>query len=278
MLAVALALGASLAFGVADFLGGAAARRLALLTVLLLSQLAGLAGIVVVVALRGDGPPDATSLAWGVLAGLFGAAAITALYHGLAVGLMSVVAPLAATAAVIPVIAGVVIGETPSALQNGGIALALVGVVLVSRSSNGGVGGRFAAGAGLGLLSALLIGSLLTAFDAASEQDPYWATLVLRTVTATIFVAAALVRRPPLRVGRPALAGLAVIGLLDLAGTTLFAVASTEGLVGIVSVLSSLYPVVTVALARVFLGERLSGAQAAGVFAAFGGIALIALG
>jgi drug/metabolite transporter (DMT)-like permease len=278
MLAVALALGASLAFGVADYLGGAAARRLALLTVLLLSQLAGLAGIVVVVGLRGEGPPDTASLAWGALAGLFGAAAITALYHGLAVGLMSVVAPLAATAAVIPVIAGVVIGETPSSVQNGGIAVALLGVILVSRSSSEGSAGRFAAGAGLGLLAALLIGALLTAFETASDQDPYWATLALRTVTATIFLAAALVRRPPLRVSRRALAGLVLIGLLDLAGTTLFAVASTEGLVGIVSVLSSLYPVVTVALARVFLGERLSGVQASGVVAAFGGIALIAIG
>lgn len=278
MLAVALALGASLAFGVADYLGGAAARRLALLTVLLLSQLAGLAGIVVVVALRGEGPPDTTSLAWGALAGLFGAAAITALYHGLAVGLMSVVAPLAATAAVIPVIAGVVIGETPTSVQNGGIAVVLLGVILVSRSSSEGTTGRFAAGAGLGLLAALLIGALLTAFETASDQDPYWATLTLRTVTAMIFLAAALVRRPPLHVGRRALAGLVLIGLLDLAGTTLFAVASTEGLVGIVSVLSSLYPVVTVALARVFLGERLSGIQAAGVVAAFGGIALIAVG
>lgn len=278
MLAVVLALGASLAFGVADYLGGAAARRMALLTVLLLSQLAGLAGIAVLVALRGEGPPDAASLGWGVAAGLLGAAAITVLYHGLAVGLMSVVAPLAATAAVIPVIAGVVIGEAPSRLQNAGIALTLAGVILVSRSSGEGSGGRVAAGAGLGLLAALLIGSLLTAFDAASDQDPYWATLVLRTVTATIFVAAALVRRPPIRVSRRALAGLAVIGLLDLAGTTLFAVASREGLVGVVSVLSSLYPVVTVALARVFLGERLSAVQSAGVLGAFGGIALIAAG
>jgi drug/metabolite transporter (DMT)-like permease len=147
----------------------------------------------------------------------------------------------------------------------------------VSRSAAEG-DSRFAVGAGLGLLAALLIGCFLVTFDAASEGDPYWATLVVRSGTVSIFAVATLVSRPPLRVTRADAVTLAVIGLLDVAATTLFAVATTEGLVGVVSVLSSLYPVVTVALARAFLGERLSRAQAAGVAAAFAGIALIAAG
>jgi drug/metabolite transporter (DMT)-like permease len=277
MFAVALALGASLAFGVADYLAGAAARRLALLTVLVLSQCAGLVAIVVLVAARGEGPPDPGSFGWAALGALLGAGAVAALYRGLAVGLMSVVAPLAATAAAVPVVAGLMIGEAPTALQNAGIAVALIGVVLVSRSASGG-GGRFAAGAGLGLLAALLIGCFLVTFDAASEGDPYWATLIVRSGTVSIFVLVALLRRPQLRVTRADAVGLAVIGLLDVAATMLFAVATTEGLVGVVSVLSSLYPVVTVALARAFLDERFSRAQAVGVVAAFAGIALIAAG
>ena len=276
MAAVLLALGSSLAFGVGDFLGGVAARRLTVLTVLVLSQLVGLAGIVVVVAVRGAGPPGADSLALGLGAALFGAAGITLLYRGLAVGLMSVVAPIAATAAVIPVVTGALTGEGTSWAQNAGIALALGGVVLVSREEAGAVArGRLAAGAGLGLAAALAIGLFLVVFDRAAEDDPYWASLAVRLGSVAIFVAAALVRRPPLRVGAPTLAVLAAVGLLDLTGTTLFAVASTKGLVGVVSVLSSLYPVATVALARIFLGERLGASQALGVAAAFGGVVLI---
>jgi drug/metabolite transporter (DMT)-like permease len=278
VLAIGLALGASLGFGVADFLAGLSARRLPLLVVLGLTQLVGLASIAAVVAVRFEGPPGAGSLGWAALAGVFGAAAVAALYRGLAVGLMSVVAPIAATAAVIPVIAGVAIGEAPAPLQNAGIGLALAGVVLASRATAEAGRSGLAAGAGLGLLAALFIGSFLVVFDAASEGDPYWATLVVRIETVAIFAVAALVLRPAAALARQDAVALVAIGVLDLTATALFAVSTTKGLVGVVSVLSSLYPVVTVALARALLGERLSTVQAAGVATAFAGVALIAMG
>jgi drug/metabolite transporter (DMT)-like permease len=279
MPAVALSLFSSLSFGVADFLGGLASRRLALLTVLLISQTVGLAGIAAVVAVRAEAAPGGSFVPLGLLAAAFGTIGIAALYRGLAVGAMSVVAPIAATAAVVPVLYGALTGESPTRLQYAGIGLALVGVVLVSWADSPPTGGRrLAGGAGLGMLAAAFIGLFFIAFDGASDEDPYWAAFVLRVGSTSLLAAVALAMRPPLRVPARTAAALAPIGLLDLAGNTLFAVATTKGLIGVVSVLSSLYPVATVALARTVLGERLRTAQAAGVAGAFAGVVLIAAG
>jgi drug/metabolite transporter (DMT)-like permease len=279
--AVILALGASLSFGVADFFGGVAARRLAVLVVLLVSQAAGLAGIAIVVLVRGDGPPDAAFVPLALLSSALGIVGLAALYRGLAIGMMSVVAPIAAVAACVPVLSGIATGETPTGLQNAGIALALGGVILVSLArSEGTVRAGLAAGAGLGLVAAACFGGFLVAFDRAAEDDPYWATLVLRVGSVSLLVLFALLAgpRPSLALGAATFLFLVSIGLLDVAGNTLFAVASTKGLVGVVSVLSSLYPIATVALARIVLGERLHARQAAGVVCALAGVALIAAG
>jgi len=277
--AILLSLSSSLSFGVADFLGGVASRRSPVVIVLLVSQAVGLAAIAVLVAARADGPPDAVFVPLAVLSAAFGTAGVAALYRGLATGLMSVVAPIAAAAAVIPVVWGAVRGDAPTALQNGGIALALGGVVLVSRTrTRPGADARLAAGAGLGLVAAVLFGLFLVSFEAASRDDPYWAVLALRISSVAMLAAAALVLRPSLRTGRRGLGVLAVIGLLDVAGNAFFAVATTKGLIGVVAVLSSLYPIVTIGLARLLLRERLHPLQTAGVGAALAGVGLIAAG
>jgi drug/metabolite transporter (DMT)-like permease len=277
--AVLLSLASSLSFGVADFLGGVAARRLAVVTVLLISQAVGLAGIAVLVAARGDGPPDAVFVPLAALSAALGTAGVAALYRGLATGLMSVVAPIAAAAAVIPVAYGAVRGDTPTAWQNAGIGLALGGVVLASRTrGRAGAGARLAAGAGLGLVAAVFFGLFLVSFEAAATDDPYWAVLALRVSSVVMLLAAAAVLRPSLRTDGRGLGVLAVIGILDAAGNAFFAVATTKGLIGVVSVLSSLYPIVTIGLARLILHERLHPVQAAGVAAALAGVGLIAAG
>ena len=279
MLGPGLALFSAVSFGVADFIGGSASRRNALLVVLAVAQATGLVAIGALVAARGDGPPGARFLALAVLAGVVGTIGLAALYRGLAVGSMSVVAPIAGTAAVIPVVAGVAIGEKPSALQNAGIALALVGVVLASRTPAApDRAGRVAPGVGLAVLAAVTIGVFLVVLDAASEGDPYWASLTQRSTSAAILWTAVLALRRPLGISGQDRALLPVVGILDVAGNTLFAVATTKGLIGVVSVLASLYPVVTVALARLLHDERMSPPQAVGVAAAFAGVALITLG
>lgn len=279
MLGPLLALGASLSWGLGDFLGGLRARRLPLLTVLVVSQAAGVASIALVVAARGEGAPGGRHLAYAALAGLVGAVGLAALYRGLAVGAMSVVAPLAATAAVVPVVAGLARGERPSAVQGAGIALALVGVLLAAREPSTGRGrSGVATGVGLALVAALCFGLLLVALDAASEGDALWATLAMRATSFSLLAVVALALRPSLAFGERDLVALALVGVLDTAGNALFALASTESLLSVASVLAQLYPVVTVLLARLVLSERIARAQGVGVVAALAGVALITAG
>lgn len=279
MIGPLLALGASLSWGLGDFLAGLRSRRLPLLTVLVVSQAAGLASIALVVAVRATGPPEARYLGYAALAGVAGAVGLAALYRGLAVGAMSVVAPISATAAIVPVVAGVVAGERPSTLQAAGIALAVTGVVLASRSSSpDGRGRAVAAGVGFALVAAVSFGLLLVALEAASDGDALWGTLTMRTSSFGLLALAALAVRPSLALGPRDLPVLALIGVLDTAGNALFAVATTKSLLSVAAVLAQVYPVVTVVLARIVLGERIAGLQRAGVAGALAGVALIATG
>jgi drug/metabolite transporter (DMT)-like permease len=241
------------------------------------SQAAGLLTIAIVVAARGNGPPEARYIGYAVLAGLCGTVGLSALYRGLAVGDMSVVAPISATAAVVPVIAGVVSGERPSLLQGAGVALALTGVALTAHESGMGGGGA-ASGVGLALVAALSFGLLLVALGEASEGDPLWGTLSMRITSVSVLVLATLIVRPGFALGGSALGALVLVGVLDTAGNALFAIASTKSLLSLAAVLAQLYPVVTVLLARVFLGERISRHQQVGVVTVFVGVVLISAG
>jgi drug/metabolite transporter (DMT)-like permease len=279
MIAVALALGAAVAWGAADFLGGLKSRALATIVVVGFGQATGLVFVAGFLAVRGDGAPAARYFVYAALAGIAGAVGIGALYRGLAVGAMSIVAPITATGAVIPVVVGVGTGERPTEIQGAGLALALGGVVLAARQQGGeDLHGRVAAGVGLALLAALGIGSFLVALDAASEGGVAWALLVQRTVCLGLVLAAAVLVRPAVSFSRVDVAPLVAIGALDMAANALFAVASTRGLVSVVSVVASLYPVTTVMLARLLLGERIAGAQQVGVAGALSGVVLITAG
>lgn len=276
MLGPLLALTASLSWGLGDFLAGLRTRRLPVVTVLVVSQAAGFATIALVVAVRGTGPPDGRYLAYAALAGVAGAVGLAALYQGLAVGPMSIVAPISATAAVVPVVVDLASGGRPSSVQAVGIGLAVVGVVLASRPpGSGGVRQRAGKGVALALVAALSFGLLLTALGEASEGDPYWGTLTMRATSFSLLVLAALVLRPSFALGERDLPVLLLIGVLDTAGNALFAVATTESLLSVAAVLGQLYPVVTVLLARLVLGERISRGQGIGVVSAFAGVALV---
>lgn len=279
MLGPLLALTASLSWGLGDFLAGLRARRLPVVTVLVVSQAAGLTSIALVVALRGVGPPELGYLLYGALAGVAGAAGLAALYRGLAVGPMSVVAPISATAAVVPVVADLAAGDRPSATQAAGITLALVGVVLTSRSRSAHAGQRGAGeGVVLALIAALAFGLLLVSLGEASAADPYWGALAMRGTSFAVLVLAALVLRPSFALAGRELPVLLLIGVLDMTGNVLFAVATTESLLSVAAVLGQLYPVVTVLLARLVLGERISRPQGVGVVSVFAGVALITAG
>ncbi len=281
MIAVALGLGSSLLWGLADFGGGLQARRVALLAVLLVSQAAGLAGVAAIVAVSGHPAPSAGDLLPAALGGMAGVVALAAFYRGLAIGTMSIVAPISATGVAGPVVVGLATGDRPGALQLSGIGLAVVGVVLASREA-APEGSRRAAVARrsllLALVAALGFGSFFVGMDAAADADVFWALLAARAASFTMLCAVALAVRPRLPREPLTLGALAGIGALDLGANAMFAAATTEGLLSLVAVLSSLYPVVTILLARAVLGERVRRVQEAGIVAALAGVVLIAAG
>jgi len=277
--ALALAFASSVSWGIADFLGGLKSRRLPVLNVLLASQGVGLLLIAVFMLLRRDSPPGGDFAFWAVFSGVAGIIGLASFYRGLAVGNMGVVAPISATAAVVPVVVGIASGDRPSAIQYLGLALALGGVVLASREEvGGGETGGTARGAGLAMVSALGFGLFFVGMDNASDADVGWAMLVNRITGFSLLLAAFAVLRPPLAVRRDDVPVLALVGTLDISANALFAVASTEGLVSLVSVLGSLYPLTTVGLAAVVLGERPHRVAQVGVVTALAGVVLIAAG
>ncbi len=179
MTAALLALLASATWGVADFAGGLASRRLHVAAVMAVVQIAGAASIALAVLVRGE-PPSLGALWPGAVAGALGSIAFPALYRALAVGTMGVIAPILATSAVIPVGAGIVAGERPGTLPALGGALAVIGVVLASRAPGAG-GTRSTEGVPLALLATLLIGIELILLDRAADVDALWAVAALRT-------------------------------------------------------------------------------------------------
>jgi drug/metabolite transporter (DMT)-like permease len=276
--AVLLALAASASWGVSDFLGGLNSRRLTLATVMGVTTPIGLVVIGILVAVRWQAPPNATFALWAAITGVLGAAGISALYRGLAVGRMGVVAPIAATAPLIPVAVGLARGERPSALQGVGMGLALVGVVLTGREHDSAVRRRVASGAGFGLIAAATFGGSLITLDEAANGDPYWATFVIRVASSLAVAVVLLATRSPVRAPRSLWPALTVIAVLDIAGTVLFAVSTTKGLISVVSVLVSLVPVFVAFLARFVLRERLERVQLGGAALAVAGVALISAG
>ena len=228
MTAIALALGASLAWGVGDFLGGLKSRTLHVLTVLAISQAAGFAAVLVWLAVSGDSAPAGSRDAAAVAAGVGGCLGLGALYRGMAVGAMGIVAPVSAVSAVIPFAVGVASGERPGALQVAGILLALAGVALASREPAERGGGR-AAGVGLALVAALGFGLYFVFLDRAAEESVPWAVATARGTSSLIAVAVAIAVGASLRPARVHLPALVAVGLCDVGANVLFGLASTEG-------------------------------------------------
>ncbi len=279
MIGVLLALAASLSWGIADFGGGIGTRRVQVVWVLVVSQIAGLALVGVMALATQPHPPTGRELAWGAFGGVMGAVGLGAFYSALAIGSMGIVGPISATGAIVPVAYGLARGEHPSVLQGVGIAVAVVGVVAASLEPlPEGEGRKIAAGVGLALLAALGFGSSLLGLNRVSQAGVVWGTLTLRLTVVPIVCIAALLIRPSMARLRPTLPILAAAGLFDTGANLLYGASARRGLISVVSVLGSLYPVVLVALARFVLSERISRAQLAGVAVALAGVALISAG
>lgn len=275
MLALSLALAASVSWGLADYLGGVKSRIVPLLTLIAISQLSGLA-LMSVIAVSTGSYPDARIAFYGGLAGVAGVTAVGAFYRGMAVGQISIIAPVSATGVIIPLVYALAGGERPGSIALTGIALALVGVVLASAEREPGENPSIAAGVPLGLAAALGFGLFFLLIAEASEgHHAIAATLVLRLASAPLILLVIVAARQRPSVPSRNLHWLILVGLLDSGANTLFALATDRGLLSLVSVLGSLYPLTTVLLAQAFLRERISRHQKLGIVAALAGVALI---
>ncbi|MFC5745003.1 EamA family transporter [Actinomadura rugatobispora] len=309
-----LALGAALAYGVADFLGGAVSRRTSALKALAWCVPVGLA-VILAAALVIGGRFTWTSLAWGFGAGLAGGTGLITFYRALARGPMSVVAPVSAlAAAVLPVGVGTLRGEQLDAPVLAGVLLCLVAIGLISMENNtptatgaspnpsaspeaaastdGRVAGMPAwsarladSGPLMAGISGVCFGIFFIMLKGAGDASGLWPVVAARVGNLCVIGAALAVMiwargadlGPPVS-GR-LLIGLAVLsGTLDASANALYFVAAQQGMLSLAAVLTSLYPAITVLLARIAYSERLRVVQRLGLAIAAAGVALVTIG
>lgn len=264
------------AWGTSDFAAGLASRRVSVLALALAAQTVGMTVALGLAMLRAEPVPAPMDVLWSGLAGVIGTGAIVALYAGLAVGRMGVVAPVAGViGALVPVAVGIALEGLPAGIVLVGMAAAVVAVVLVSR-----VGGEAGARSGieLGLLAGLGIGLFNVTITRVDEGLVFGPLTIVRVAALVVLVLALLARRQ--RVALPARLAPAIvaIGLLDMAANAGFLLAEQTGSLAVAAVLSSLYPVITVILATIVLRERVTRSHAAGIALALLAIVLIATG
>ena len=276
MLAIVLALGTSVAYGVSNFFGPLLGRSHPQAAVLLAGQTAALVGAVALVAVVADPLPPAEGVAFGLLAGVGNIAGLATFYRAASLGPVSIAAAIGATGTTLPVIFGLAGGESLQPNEAAGIVLAIAGAILAAQKGDPVVIPRDAAL--WAILSAFGFGGFLIALPEAVERGgTAWALVDARFAVVVLLVAGALVLRAPMTSAPRALPQLAIPGLLLLAGTLMYAEATQRGLLSVVSVLASLATVVTVTLSYFILHERLSTLQRAGVACATLGVILLAL-
>jgi drug/metabolite transporter (DMT)-like permease len=279
-MAVAIALVAAIVYGSSDFLGGLASRRTSTISVVIWSQAVGLVLLAGVLPLFG-GHALPADVVWGALCGVAGAIAIASLYRGLAIGTMGVVSPISAVlGASIPLLYGLIFrGEHPSLIAYTGIAAAIAAVVLVS-AEPGARAERttfFPPGLAEAIIAGIGFGAYFIAL-AQTRADAGMVPLLAARLTSVILLVAggfAFGGGKNVRLARPALVLTVSCGALDVSANVLYVIAAHHGQLGIVAVLTSLYPAATVALAAIVLRERLGRLQWIGVALALGGAAAI---
>ncbi|MEV0427588.1 DMT family transporter [Micromonospora sp. NPDC050495] len=274
MFPILLAAVSAVAFGTADFSGGKASRRANPVAVTVVSQLLSVPLLLVLVLLV-PGRPHPLDLAWGLFAGVAGAGGVMLLYRALATGMMAVVAPVTAiTAAVVPILAGLVTAHYPGTVALGGAGLAVVAIALVSLGEGGGTGRVSRRVVGMALGAGLLFGVFFALLGQADEDAGMWPVLAVRasSIAFGLAVAARIGVRP--RVERRVLGWAAAAGLLDSAANAFYLAAASRGHLSIVAAVASLYPASTVLLALAVDRERLRPVQLAGLGFAAGALVL----
>jgi drug/metabolite transporter (DMT)-like permease len=271
-----LALGAGLSFGLADFVGGFAAKRTPAATVTFLSQVFGFAVLLAALPLVG-GVPSTSALGFGALAGIAGSLGLVAYLKALAAGPMGVVAPVTSVVGVaIPVIVGLAAGEQLSSIATAGLVLGLVAIGIVA-----GGGGRSPAagthGPLLALLGGVLVGTFLVLLDQTPDGSGLWPLVGARMASLTMLGTWAFAKKATLPT-REDLRPIALSGVLDMTANVLFLLAARAAPLTLASLLTSMSPVVIVLLARQVLAERLHRSQVAAVALSLLAIAAVTAG
>jgi drug/metabolite transporter (DMT)-like permease len=278
--ALLLALGSGLVYGVSDYVGGRVSRRFAPVVVTLIAELTLFAVTLAVVPLVEPVGPSARAVGWGMVGGIAGSTGVLGLYLALSRGNMTVVAPITGlVAAAVPVVVGIALGERPGLVAAAGIATALLAVVLIG----GIVGASQVAPSTVGLASlvGVAFGMLFVAYSRTGDDAGLWPLLTARYGATPLLLGALLVvrrRDPTVRLRRGAALPGAAIGLMVGLANGLYLLAARRGLLSIVAVLVALYPASTVGLASVLDGERATRSQVAGMGLAIVAVSLITLG
>ncbi len=279
-MAYVLALLSAAAYGAADFLGGMATRRATAVSAVIVSQAAGLILLLLVLPFLPETVVTTADIAWGAVAGLAGGSGVAILYRALAIGPMSIVAPLTAVfAAALPVFAGLALGERLSSTTTLGIALAAIAIVLIGQEQSSATRGVThsvsARGITLAIVAGLLVGVFFVSLERTSAASGLWPLVPARLVAISLLTATALAGRRPVLVPRSVAAVAIGAGAVDMLANALYLIAVQQGPLSVVATLASLYPASTIVLARFVLGERWSKLQAAGIATAVGATTLI---
>ncbi|MCZ3386828.1 MAG: EamA family transporter [Actinomycetia bacterium] len=276
MTAILLALGSSVAYGLTDFLGGIAARRAHIFLLGALTQPLGLVVLLLIAPFVG-GVVTAEVWFWGVISGISGAFAYVMLFRALAIGPMSVASPVSALIAVVlPVVAGVFFGERLPLLGWIGIALGMVAVLMVSQAHEDAPHPVTLQVLLLSFGAGVFISIFLVALERAPDDSGLWPLVVVRIVTSVLLIAVAFGSNALTRPSRDVLVLGFASTLLDVAATAMFMLATREGLLTVVAVITALYPAATVLMARIVLKEHLQALQRWGLALAVVSVAVLA--
>jgi drug/metabolite transporter (DMT)-like permease len=277
--AILMALMSSVVWGTSDFIGGLVSRRLPAYSVVATSQTAGLAAVTVAALARGGFGAPYGWVVPALLGGISLAVGLVMFYTALATGTMGIVSPIASLGVLVPVAVGLVRGETPSAVTSTGIAVALVGAVSTSSSElRGRAGARPVL---LAALSAVCFGTSMVLLAQGARTSPLMSLWGMRFASvAGLMLGGVLVTGLGSRLAMRArdLPLIVLAGWGDAGANLLFSMATLRGFISVVAVLASLYPVMTVLLARLILRQRLRPAQLAGIVAVLAGVALVSVG
>ena len=275
-MAAIYALISSLIWGSADYLGGRLSRRRSSLAVTGGSQPFGLLATLISVALFGTWQLDRTIAFNGAMAGALGLSGLIAFYTALATGRMGIVSPISSTGVIIPFAIGMLTGDQPTAIQIVGVVVAISGVILASGPElSGGAPLRPVA---LAAYSAFAFGSCVYFMSKGGQINPGMTVVTMRFTQVTIMMTVAVIARSRGGLTKNDVPMLVIIGATDAIANVFYTMAAGTGMLSIVSVLGSLFPVVTVVLAWVFDKERLMPIQYVGICIALAGVAAITAG